>query len=272
MLGPTWTNREYYLSGTSFGQIENVSIPSDRYTAGADGDHIIMQALDRAGVSWHVYYTTVPFVWGAYSSWALRPEQRSRMSNVSSFYDDLASGNVASVVWIDPSWTTSGTTTTDEHPPADPQFGQAWVRDVIQHVMDSPIWNDTAIILTYDEHGGFYDHVPPPAACPPDGFAPTLGAHDFDAQYDRLGFRVPLIVVSPYARPHYVSNHVTDHASILRLLEARFLMPAMTARDANAWPLTDMFDFASTNTTRSSDLAAAPIDEAQRTACAMGTF
>ncbi len=268
VLGPTWVNREFYLAATSFGMIDNHAIPSDAFPM-AGRDQTIFQALNSAGVSWRIYDELVPFIVGAFPSFALAREQQAHETSFSRFYTDLAAGNVDSVVWIDPHWTTDAVTTDDEHPPANPQYGQAFVRDIIQHVMDSPIWNDTAIILTYDENGGFYDHVPPPEACPPgDGFAPRLGASDYHADFDRYGFRVPLIVISPYARQHYVSPHVTDHTSILRLLEARFLMPALTSRDANAWPMTDMFDFTTPNTVRSSDLEAAPIDMAHDQACA----
>ena len=98
-------------------------------------------------------------------------------------------------------------------------------------------------------------------------FAPETSPTDAPGLFDRYGFRVPLVVVSPYARAGYVSNRVTDHASIVRLLQTRYLLPALTGRDANAWPLLDMFDFASTNPAIAADLAAAPIDEAHRAAC-----
>ncbi len=266
VLGPTQVNRMYYMSATSFGMTTNDAIPAARFPLGED--HTLMQQLDRAGVSWHIYYSSVPWVWLPYSSYALAPAQRAHMSTLTGLYDDLASGNIAEVVWIDPAWTVSSLEQTDEHPPANPQFGEAWVRDVITHVMDSPIWHDTAVVFTFDEHGGFYDHVPPPSACPPGDFEPDLGAGDPPGHFDRHGFRVPFIIASPYARAGYVSDQVTDHASVVRLLQARYLLPAMTGRDANAWPLYDMFDFASTNPATSADLAAAPIDAAHRAACA----
>ncbi|MFO0680851.1 MAG: alkaline phosphatase family protein [Sandaracinus sp.] len=268
VLGPTWVNREFYLAATSFGMTENDAIPASAFPVDGE-DRVIFQALDRARISYRIYHDSVPFIWGPFTSWALRSEQRAHQSGLESFYTDLENGSLASVVWIDPTWTTGGVTTNDEHPPANPQRGQAFIRDIVQHVMDSPYWASTAIILTYDEHGGFYDHVPPPAACPPgDGHDPILGPTDYRADFDRLGFRVPLIVASPYARTGYVSDHVTDHASILRLIEARFLLPAMTARDANAWAMTDLFDFSTTNTVRSSDLAEATVDAAHAAACA----
>ncbi|MCA9610417.1 MAG: hypothetical protein KC619_32700, partial [Myxococcales bacterium] len=117
----------------------------------------------------------------------------------------------------------------------------------------------------YDEHGGFFDHVPPPEACPPGDFPPDRPGDDFD----RLGFRVPLIVISPWSRPGYVSDRVTDHASVLRLIEARYLLPALTGRDANAWPMLDMFDFESPPRTAPPTLAEAVIDEARMEECRM---
>jgi phospholipase C len=265
VLGPTQVNRMYLMSATSFGLTTNSAIPRERFPL--DEDHTLMQQLNRAGVAWHIYYQSVPWVWLPYASYATAPTQRARMSSMSSFYDDLASGELADVVWIDPAWTVTGTEQTDEHPPANPQFGQQWIRELVTHVMDSPIWSDTAIIFTYDEHGGFYDHVPPPEACPPGDFEPDLDPGDTPGHFDRHGFRVPFVIASPYARAGYVSDQVTDHASVVRLIQARYLLPAMTGRDANAWPLYDMFDFEHTNPATSADLAAAPIDEAARAAC-----
>ena len=274
VLGPTQVNRMYYMSATSFGLTTNIAIPSERYPL--NEDHTLMQQLDRANVSWHIYYAALPWVWLPYNSYALMPGPRGHMSaygtGTQAFYSDLASGNLAEVVWIDPAWTSTGTEATDEHPPADPQFGQAWIRDIIVHVMNSPIWADTAIIFTFDEHGGFYDHVPPPEACPPGDFEPDLHDGDPPGHFDRYGFRVPFVIVSPYARAGYVSDHVTDHASVVRLLQARYLLPAMTGRDANAWPLMDMFDFEHVNPATAADLADAPIDAAHQATCRAQTF
>lgn len=104
--------------------------------------------------------------------------------------------------------------------------------------MQAPaVWQKTVFFLMYDEHGGLYDHVPPPPACEPDDYVPP------DFRFDRLGIRTPLVVVSPFAKAGYVSHLVTDHTSVTRFIENRFNLPAMTRRDANAWPLLDMFDF-----------------------------
>jgi len=111
---------------------------------------------------------------------------------------------------------------------------------VVNAVTSSPAWPKTVMVLTYDEHGGFYDHVPPPSACEPDT---SLPQGEPGQKFDRLGFRTPLLVISPFVKRGYVSHQTVDHTSITRLVEARFGLPAMTARDANAWPLLDLFDF-----------------------------
>jgi phospholipase C len=98
--------------------------------------------------------------------------------------------------------------------------------------------------MTYDENGGIADHVPPATACAPDGYAPHDGNNNqLPGAFDTTGFRVPFMVVSPYARAHFASHTVYDHTSITRFIEARFGLPALTARDANATPPFDMFDF-----------------------------
>ena len=114
-------------------------------------------------------------------------------------------------------------------------------------LLGSPQWHQTALFLAYDENGGIYDHVLPPPACAPDGLAPDLRIPNDQATgpadgFARYGFRVPFIVVSPYAKKNYVSHHLYDHSSILRFIEAKFKMPALSARDANADALFDFFD------------------------------
>jgi phospholipase C len=122
-------------------------------------------------------------------------------------------------------------------------MGEQFTASIINAVMQGRAWNKTALILTYDEHGGYYDHVPPPAAIPPDSIGPTLvtGENGFDG-FARYGFRVPFTLVSPWSRRNYVSHRLFDHTSILKLVETKWNLPALTFRDANAKAMLDMLD------------------------------
>jgi phospholipase C len=124
------------------------------------------------------------------------------------------------------------------------QTGAYYAYRIVDALMRSPAWRSTALVLTFDEHGGYYDHVPPVPAVRPDGIPPSVPAGDtYGDLYDWTGFRVPAIVVSPWARPNYVSHTVYDHTSILRLVESKWNLPALSNRDANAKPMLDCFDF-----------------------------
>jgi phospholipase C len=115
------------------------------------------------------------------------------------------------------------------------QKGEAFVREVYQHVVRSPQWPRLAMVWTYDEGGGFADHVPPPnQACV---------ASPSEAAFFELGQRVPFVVISPWSKPHSVSHVVQEHTAITRFIETIFGLPALTARDANSPALLDLFDF-----------------------------
>src|SRR5262249_38286226 len=175
---------------------------------------------------------------------------------------------------------------TAEHPPADIRAGEYATSQIITALRNSLSWNDSILFLTYDEHGGYYDHVKPAladqgGAITPDGIEPgqcadasnlpasaqpgggvscthraTIHARSIlpgctptgpypakCSNFNQLGFRVPLVAVSPFSKPHYVSHVVNSHTSFLALLEKRFSLPSLTARDANANDFEDMFDF-----------------------------
>jgi phospholipase C len=121
-------------------------------------------------------------------------------------------------------------------------YGEAWAHQVLEAVLRSPAWPRTLLIYTYDEHGGYYDHVPPPAAIPPDQIAPELQPGDPPGAYDLYGPRVPAVVVSPYSKPHGVTDVLHDHTSVLATIEAKWNLPALTNRDANAATVMDFLD------------------------------
>jgi phospholipase C len=154
------------------------------------------------------------------------------------FLTDAAAGRLPSFTFLDPNYTT-----TSEEDPQDIQVGEQFLAQVVHALVHAPTWKHTALFITWDEHGGYYDHVPPPRAIKPDGIPPMTKPGDAVGGYDRYGFRVPLIVVSPWARRGYVSHVTQDLTSITGFIERKWNLPAMTFRDANAHPMTDYFDF-----------------------------
>jgi phospholipase C len=216
VLGGTWANRLTMYTGSTHG----VRNTFDRVVTEA---RTLFDALDEAGVRWGVYSDGPP------RTDCLGWTTASRgVGTYTQFRRALLDGTLPQVAFLDPG------PGMDEGPPRDVQLGEQWTRDVVEAAIRSPLWPTLALILTYDEAGGFFDHVPPPAACPPSRDLPEL---------DRLGMRVPLYVVSPWARPGYVSHVVHEHASITRFIEALHGLGALTVRDANADALLDMFDF-----------------------------
>ena len=129
-----------------------------------------------------------------------------------------------------------------EENPQDMSYGEYWAYNTLKAVLESPAWPRTLLIYTYDEHGGYYDHVPPPAAIAPDSIPPILGPGDVPGGYDIYGPRVPAVVVSPYSKPNAVTNVLHDHTSFLATVEAKWNLPALTYRDANAKTVMDFLD------------------------------
>jgi len=126
--------------------------------------------------------------------------------------------------------------------PQDMYWGETWAAALIQAVLASRAWPRTLLIYIYDEHGGYYDHVGPPAAVAPDAIAPTLEPGDPQGGYDIYGPRVPAVVVSPYSAAAAVTHAVHDHTSVLATIEAKWNLPALTDRDANANDVMDFLD------------------------------
>jgi phospholipase C len=231
-LAPPSVNRLFLYAGSSFGAVGEGPL---------DGAHpTLFSALDDAGVSFGVYSRVDSGV-------AVLPDvvarHRDRFHSQAELADALRSGDLPSVAIVDPLLDAFGPQREDFGASGDVQVGDDFLVHFVEAVMRSPAWPRTALLITFVDEGGFFEHVAPPSACAPDGWAPRLGAGDLPGGFDRLGFRVPLIVVSPWARRGFVGHATYDHASLLRFLESRFHLPALTARDANADPLSELFDF-----------------------------
>jgi phospholipase C len=232
LLGPTFPNRYYLLTGTSDGRIRNDLVVYTRPS--------IFGQLDAAGVSWKVYASDLAF---AFILADVNPGRLERVRPIDEYFADAAAGTLPQVAYLDPRFVGDVLTRSDEHPPANMQVGQRFVADVVTALIASPQWPSSALFVTYDEHGGYYDHVRPPRACEPDDVPPDRREGDVEAKFDRYGFRVPLIAVSPWVKPGFVSHRTYDLTSVLRFVQTRFGLPALTRRDANARPLLELFDF-----------------------------
>jgi phospholipase C len=234
--GPTFPNRFYLLTGTSFGHITN--------DIGSYTQKTIFQALDESSppVTWKIYLASFQveelFTY-------VQQHFVGHVEPLSQYFTDAAAGTLPQVSFVESDGFGTRNTETDEHPPANVQVGEKFTHDIIQALAASPDWSSAAMFLTYDEHGGYYDHVTPPPAVPPDDIPPMLKGGDVPAAFDQYGVRVPAMVISPYSNPHHVSHVVYDHTSILKFIETRFDVAPLTRRDAAADPMLDMFNFSS---------------------------
>jgi phospholipase C len=222
-LGPTFPNRIYLHSAQTDRIDDSISLTSLP---------TIWDSLARAGVSRKYYYTDLPFL----GLWGLKYVGISHTYDT--FLRDAASGNLPAVSYVEPSLflETIDGLSKDDHPHGDIRNGEATMNGVYRAVTQSPNWSRTVLVITFDEWGGFYDHVPPTAA--PDTNPALTGLR---------GFRVPTLVISPYAQRGAVAHATYDHTSVLKLIEWRFGLPALTPRDAAARNLAEVLDFAAPN-------------------------
>jgi phospholipase C len=231
-LGQTYPNRRYLLAGTSDG----ITATDGRTFSVPAANGTILDRLDAHHISWRNYFENLPatlIVPGVST-----PSRKNNFKPIARFFADARRGRLPAVSFVDPNFDIRS-----EENPQDIQFGERFVARVVRAVMESPNWKSTALFLTYDEHGGYYDHVAPPRAIKPDSTPPLLDPGEVAGGFNRYGFRVPLVVVSPFARPHHVSHVVQDHTSILRFIERKWNIGALTFRDANAHDMTDYFNF-----------------------------
>ena len=231
VLGQTWPNRRYLMAATSLGLVDDDPLQILNYPANGT----IFDRLHGAGVTWRDYFSVLTPT----PSMGLFPDllvkYPSHLAPVSEFFAAAKAGTLPGFCLVEPDYLVSS-----EEEPQNIALGERFAAKVIDAVMSGPGWDSTLLIWAFDEHGGYYDHVVPPAAIPPDDIAPKASpAYTGFAQY---GFRVPCAIVSPWARASYVSHRVFDHTSICALVETKWNLPAMTRRDANAHNMLDMLD------------------------------
>ena len=226
VAGPSEPNHLYTVAARAGGLVNN---PPPNL-AGQDGVYTfptMAELLEHSHVSWK-YYDEKPnphkhSLWNpmpGFKQFQKSPALMSHLVGLDQFYADVKAGTLPEVCWIVP------TAIDSEHPPADSARGMRHVTDLVNALMGSSAWKDTAIIVTWDDYGGFYDHVAPPAV-------------------DQYGYgpRVPTLVISPYAKPGAVCHTRFDFTSPLKLIEERFGLAPLATRDAAANDMLDCFDF-----------------------------
>jgi phospholipase C len=272
--GPTWPNRMYLYAATSYGHTSNLlpppgcqPTPTDT-SAKPECSTTLLDFLSLREVDWKIYADNGAAGMTIFPDKVADADAAGRYKSFEDFQADAAAGTLPGFAYVDPTFRTDASWDgNDEHPPANAQIGQRYVAEIVKAVTESPAWPRTALFITYDEHGGLYDHVPPPSACAPDEIEPDLEPGEAMAKFDALGVRVPLIVVSPYARKKFVSHQTYDHTSITRFVEARFVLPALSRRDANALAPWDMFDFSKPPNLTPPKVTLPEIDQAKLDAC-----
>jgi phospholipase C len=208
LMGPTWPNRFYLAAGTSGGITTN-----GIWGYGVFDYPMILDLLDAAGVTWKVYnigWDSVPYgnTDNVFVFWKNFANDNRTRGSQGQYYQDLKAGTLPQVSFMIPSYARGW----DEHPPADVSVGMGIQQDLITALQQSSAWASSAYILTYDEAGGYFDHVAPP----------QLDAYG-------LGIRVPTWVVSPWAKPGHLEGTLYEHSSILKFIETVFGLPTLAS-------------------------------------------
>jgi phospholipase C len=234
---PTQTipNRAFAAAATSLGHLDNhVKVFTCKSIFGALGD---------AGLDWSIYgYSRDPLTQMDFPD--TQTADQSHFGHFRDFQQRARAGTLPPYTFLEPNFGAAGNS---QHPNYDVALGEKLIHDVYRALHDGPGWDDTLLLITFDEHGGNYDHVPPPyGATPPDD---SVGEWDFD--FTRFGVRVPALLVSPRIKAGTVfrsKSGTIDHTSVLKTLQKRWGLPALTRRDAAAPDLGDVLTLASPRT------------------------
>lgn len=257
VLANTIPNRLYLFTGTSFGTIypgNNPSTGQPEFNPDSYKQKTIFDVLNANNISWKYYYQDNSIFLASFSDWTNADGTpntaiQGHVFPISDYFNILGMPNadqlLPQVVFIERGGDKAAT---DEHPLNNVQVGAAAVAQMINTLMGSSAWPDSVFILAFDEGGGLYDHVPPIALPAPDSQPPDTKNVPFNVMpgdFTNSGFRVPFIVVSPWVKPNYVSHVQTDTTSILKFIESRFNLSALTQRDGSTAvsDLSDFFDF-----------------------------
>ena len=236
LLAATWPNRMYQLCAAT--DIDETGFfPGAGSPRPSDIQLSIFDRVAQAGLTAGYYH------WGEPMTGLFKSKRYDGITYpIERFYTDAAAGRLPNVTFVEPDYTTVSEflgTSNDYHPHGDIEVGEAYVARVYNTLRTSPQWHRMVMVINFDENGGFYDHVVPPTVTD-NNVNPNPGPHP---DYSRLGFRVPCIAVGPFAPQKIETAGPYEHCSVLRMIEWRWGLPPMSARDANAKNLADALDF-----------------------------
>jgi len=237
----TQPNRMYLLAATSQG---HAFPPKNTLTS-----KTIFQLLQEHGITWRVYVTNnwAPGKTGdTYMNYfsGFTSQHVDHFADSKTFASDAQNGKLPQVALIESGYETGQ----DEHPLNSVQVGTAFAASFVNALINSPSWKDSVFFLTFDEGGGFYDHQPPMKTVNPDGIPPQdIPPGDPPGDFNLTGVRVPLEVISPFAKPHFVSHTSMDFTAMLKFIETRFNLPSLNNRDAFQSDMTEFFDWTAPN-------------------------
>jgi phospholipase C len=216
-------NRAFACAATSQGHMDD---KTHTFTSPS-----IFGLLGSHGLGWAIYgYDAEPLTKSDFPD--ISQAAASHFGLFKDFTAAAAAGTLPAFTFLEPSWSSTGNS---QHPNYNVALGEQFIHDVYEAVRGGPGWPQTLLVITYDEHGGCYDHVPPPSGATP----PDQDAGEFGFDFTRFGLRVPAVLVSPLIPPGTVfrvpaGSAPLDHTSILKTVEQRWGLPALTARDAAA--------------------------------------
>jgi len=230
----THPNRFFWLAGTSKGFIQ---APPTQIVA-----KTIFELMDENNVSWKIY-TVDGHTYFSYFTYF--NTHHANVFPIAQYFIDVKNGTLPQVAYIETGIEINQVSSSgvDEHPKSNIQIGAAFAARLINALMNSPSWKDSVFIETFDEGGGLYDHVGPISVPSPDGIPPIMPATNQPGDFTLSGFRVPLIVISPFSKKNFVSHTPMDSTAALKFIETRFHMPALTSRDVSMPDMTEFFDF-----------------------------
>jgi phospholipase C len=241
--GPTWPNR-FFVHAASSGGLDHSpttteTLEWEKLKGFVFANGTIYENLVKAGQKWRIYHGVSEPIFGAIPSVAaLKGIQMSKTSHYEDFANDLQNDYHYGYTFIEPNYgdilNGSYTGGQSQHPMDDVRHGEALIKSTYEAIRNSALWLNSMLIITYDEHGGFYDHVAPPAAVAPGDTIPHSKYNSSGFAFDQYGVRVPALVISAYTARNVISHLPYDHSSVPATLEEMFNLPAMTKRDAAA--------------------------------------